>query len=456
MRRIYLTSCLGKALVVWGACCLTGCQQFHLNSPPSFQKKPSDAPQTADGNLSAAQQADIQIAMGRVNERQGDFAGAMTAYREAVKRDSRRADAYARMAILHDKQGEFREAAELYRQALKLSPGSPDIYCDMGYSLYLQRRWAESEMNLRQAIAFDGKHARAHNNLAMLLARDGRLIDALEEFRKAGNDPASAHANLGFVLSTDRRWDEARTQYELAVAADPSSQELKDRLAQLDTLVAKVGSSRDANRRKQDTRLVMASRTDVRSRAMPASPVQAGSPSRTDARSRAMPASPVQAGSPPRTVARSNAKRTRQVPADTGSATVANFETERAAHNRAVAQRQTSAASALPASIEAAEKRPVAAPGRGPSVAASRAETPRMPETGERVSVKRPRKPVPPPKPFQVPGDAHPESKQPARSERAIPPPRVRVAPPNSRETDDSAELPSITPLLSITAPKTG
>ena len=40
-------------------------------------------------------------------------------------------------------------------KALKLSPGSPDIYCDMGYSLYLQRRSAEAEMNLRQAIALD-------------------------------------------------------------------------------------------------------------------------------------------------------------------------------------------------------------------------------------------------------------------------------------------------------------
>ena len=82
----------------------------------------------------------------------------MAAYGEAVERDGSRADAYARMAVLHDKQGKFRESAELYRKALSGAPGDPDIFCDMGYSFYLQRRWAEAEMNLRQAIALNREH----------------------------------------------------------------------------------------------------------------------------------------------------------------------------------------------------------------------------------------------------------------------------------------------------------
>ena len=140
--------------------------------PPSTPAEyPSPSP-ARDGKLTTAQQADMQIAMGRVSERQGDLAAAMASYGEALKRDGSRSDAYVRMAVVHDRQGEFRESADLYRQALKLSPGSPDIYCDMGYSLYLQRRWAEAEMNLRQAIALDNKHSRAHNNLALVLAQN--------------------------------------------------------------------------------------------------------------------------------------------------------------------------------------------------------------------------------------------------------------------------------------------
>jgi hypothetical protein len=212
-----------------------------------------------EGNLTSAQQADMQIAMGRVSERQGDLAAAMASYGEAIKRDGSRSDAYVRMAVVHDRQGEFRESADLYRQALKLSPGSPEIYCDMGYSLYLQRRWAEAEMNLRQAIALDNKHLRAHNNLALVLAQNARLNDALSEFHKGGSNGASAHANLAFVLTMERRWDEARAQYQLALAADPSSTELKTRLQQLDILAAKLEPTRNKVARKQDARVMTAS-----------------------------------------------------------------------------------------------------------------------------------------------------------------------------------------------------
>jgi hypothetical protein len=177
--------------------------------------------------------------MGRVAEKQGDLEQAMAAYRAALTRDDRRADAYLRLAVLHDKQGKFRESAELYRKALVLRPGDPEIFCDMGYSYYLQRRWAESEMNLRQAIAKDPDHRRAHNNLALLLVCDNRLEDALAEFRKAGNSPAEAHMNLAFSLTMEQRWDPARTEYERALALDPTAEVAKDRLNQLNTILAK-------------------------------------------------------------------------------------------------------------------------------------------------------------------------------------------------------------------------
>src|SRR5262245_59019417 len=239
MRRIDLMRCLGMAFVASGALAVAGCQQLHLHRTEATKKAATETPEP-QSNLTAAQQADVQIAMGRVTENQGDLAGAMAAYQQALSRDQKSAEAHARMAVVHDKQGEFRESAELYRKALKLSPGNPDIYCDMGYSLYLQRRWAEAEMNLRQAIALSPNFARAHNNLAMLLARDTRVDAALTEFKKGGSDKATAHANLAFVLTTENRWEDARQQYQLALAANPSSKELKDRLDQLNALVAKL------------------------------------------------------------------------------------------------------------------------------------------------------------------------------------------------------------------------
>jgi Flp pilus assembly protein TadD len=238
MSAIRRTPCLGRALAAGAFLGLVGCHQVPsapgTQSVRGWKQEPKDG-----GSITPAQEADVQISLGRVAERQGDLEQAMAAYRTALTRDGRRADAYLRLAVLHDKQGKFRESAELYRKALDLRPGDPDIFCDMGYSHYLQRRWAESEMNLRQAIAVAPDHQRAHNNLALLLVRDNRLEDALAEFRKGGSDPARAHVNLAFALTMDQRWEPAREHYKRALALDPALQLAKDRLGQLDAMVAK-------------------------------------------------------------------------------------------------------------------------------------------------------------------------------------------------------------------------
>jgi Flp pilus assembly protein TadD len=223
---------------------LVGCHQIpsHLDTA-SFRGRGND-PSGRGGSITPAQEADVQVSMGRVAERQGNPEQAMAAYRAALTRDARRADAYLRLAVLHDQQGKFRESADLYRKALALRPGDPDIFCDMGYSFYLQRRWAESESNLRQAIAVSPDHQRAHNNLALLLVRDSRTQDALAEFRKGGSSPAQAHMNLAFALTMDQRWESARAEYERALALDPSLQVAKDRLGQLKTMLARLEKAR--------------------------------------------------------------------------------------------------------------------------------------------------------------------------------------------------------------------
>ena len=263
---------IGKVLAAGALIGLAGCQQVSsrpaATSPLGFGNEPRGAGTT----ITPAQEADVQISMGRAAEQQGDLDQAMAAYRAALDRDQRRADAYARLAVLNDKQGKFRESAELYRKALAVQPGDPDIFCDMGYSFYLQRRWAEAEMNLRQSIAINPDHQRAHNNLALLLVRDNRLDDALAEFRKGGSDPVQAHMNLAFALTIDQRWESARAEYQRALAIDPSCQLAKARLDQLNTLVAKRESPDGARR---DPSTVMTATAAPPARREPDSPTAA-------------------------------------------------------------------------------------------------------------------------------------------------------------------------------------
>jgi Tfp pilus assembly protein PilF len=173
--------------------------------------------------VTGRQAADIEIALGRSNEEEGKVEEAESAYLSALKRDPKRADAEARLAILSDKKGDAAEADKHFARALKLRPKDPEILCDQGYSLYLRRRWADSETSLRKAIALNRSLARSHNNLGLVLARRGDTEAALKEFALAGCDPADARANLGLVLALEGRLEEAKKEYRLALAAKPKS-----------------------------------------------------------------------------------------------------------------------------------------------------------------------------------------------------------------------------------------
>src|SRR4051794_3337771 len=94
-------------LLLMGVASLAGCQS--ASHPPA---RPSSI--LGDGSpmskVTPSQVADVQIAIGRAAEKRGDVDQAMTAYQEALKRDSRRADAHLRLAGLKVRQGKFPEA----------------------------------------------------------------------------------------------------------------------------------------------------------------------------------------------------------------------------------------------------------------------------------------------------------------------------------------------------------
>ncbi|MFL5245756.1 MAG: tetratricopeptide repeat protein [Gemmataceae bacterium] len=234
----------GLFLVAGSVIAFTGCQSM---SPASRTQAGATFSNDPVKPLKAGQVADIQLGLGHSLEKQGDLEQAMAAYKEALRHDPKCAEAYLRLAILHDRQGQFNESEALYRGALALKPGDTEIFCDRGYSLYLQQCWAQAEMNLRQAIALQPRHNRAHNNLGLVLAHTGRIDECLAEFRKAGCTEADAQSNLAYVLALERHWNDAREHYEYALAMDANSPQAKRGLEELISLVSKANGTRPSS-----------------------------------------------------------------------------------------------------------------------------------------------------------------------------------------------------------------
>jgi Tfp pilus assembly protein PilF len=211
------------AVAVLAVSAVSGCAQL----ASSNRLKPHSSAGLLDSGtttrVTRKQAADVQIAMARTLEESDQLAEAEAGYREALKHDSKRADAYHRLAILCDRKGDFKEAEDHYASALRLDPKNPEILCDRAYGYYLQRRWADAEAGLRQALAIEPRHPRSHNNLGLVLARQGKRQAALAEFARAGCDPSDAQTNLGLVLALEGNFKESANAYGEALALKPKS-----------------------------------------------------------------------------------------------------------------------------------------------------------------------------------------------------------------------------------------
>lgn len=197
-----------------------GCSQLHRQTPVHDSAGLLDSEPVS--KVSKRQAADVEVALGRSLEASGNLAEAESTYRDALKKNPKRADAEERLAILADQRGATKEAAQHFARALKLDPKNPEILCDLGYSYYLQRRWSDAEDYLKRAISLQPRHARSHTNLGLVLARQGDKAGALAEFARAGCDAADAQANLGLVLAMEGHFEDAKQAYGAALAAKPA------------------------------------------------------------------------------------------------------------------------------------------------------------------------------------------------------------------------------------------
>lgn len=195
--------------------------------------------------LDPAQTTDLKLSLGRVAEQQQQWAKALQVYRRVLDADPNHPEATHRMAVLYDRKGDFERSGQWFLKSLKLKPGNADLFCDLGYSLSLQGQLPQAESNLRQALAIDPDHPRAHNLLGVTLARQGRTDDALVAFRAAHCSPAEAHANLAVVLTLHGSAADAERHLLQARQLDDGDRHHRQRLDAIEQLIA-AGRQPDA------------------------------------------------------------------------------------------------------------------------------------------------------------------------------------------------------------------
>jgi Flp pilus assembly protein TadD len=112
--------------------------------------------------------------------------------------------------LMHQKR--YAEAEQDLREALRLEPADVDILNDFGMALWRQKRFTEAETSFRQAFLINPNHYKTLANLGLALQDQRRLDEAAAAYRAAlAIEPKGFEAltNMGVILSNEGKLDEA-------------------------------------------------------------------------------------------------------------------------------------------------------------------------------------------------------------------------------------------------------
>jgi Tfp pilus assembly protein PilF/uncharacterized membrane protein YhaH (DUF805 family) len=118
----------------------------------------------------------------------------------------------------------WKDTESLFRHAILVTKDNYGAYHNLGMALDRQGRVDEAISQYRAALRAKGDYALAYNNLGVDLARQGRLDEAMNQFLAALKITpryADPHNNIGTTLEKQGRFDEALEQFREALRLKP-------------------------------------------------------------------------------------------------------------------------------------------------------------------------------------------------------------------------------------------
>jgi Flp pilus assembly protein TadD len=111
-----------------------------------------------------------------------------------------------------DQLGDHDQAQAYYAAALKIAPNQPQVLSNLGLSYALSKQLPLAESTLQQAAAQPGADVRVRQNLALVLALEGKF-DAAQNVAQRDLSPVDAAENVAAIrqmIAQADPWDEIR------------------------------------------------------------------------------------------------------------------------------------------------------------------------------------------------------------------------------------------------------
>ena len=145
--------------------------------------------------------------------------------RRALEFEPDNPEAIAKMARLHRAAGRNEEALALFERYQRMVPGDFQVLAQIATTLSALGRFEEAEGYFAQALR-GVDDAVTHFNVGLLMARAGRLDEAIAAYGRAlEREPtlSDARSNLATVFARQGRLDRAVQELERALSYDPAN-----------------------------------------------------------------------------------------------------------------------------------------------------------------------------------------------------------------------------------------
>ncbi|HEX9083513.1 MAG TPA: tetratricopeptide repeat protein, partial [Gemmatimonadaceae bacterium] len=159
-------------------------------------------------------------------------------FEDAIALDPKYALAYTGLADSYALHIDYRnvptheghQKAKFYaRKAIELDDTLAEAHASLAWSLFIYDwDWAAAAREFRRAIELDPRYAPAHQWYGFMLASQRRFDEALLEVHTAQeNDPSSVSVrrSLGYCYLYARKYDQARYHLDRAIAMNPTAEE---------------------------------------------------------------------------------------------------------------------------------------------------------------------------------------------------------------------------------------
>lgn len=162
---------------------------------------------------------------------------------QAVEMTPSNAETQSLAGLVYAKRNEFEMAQEHLERALALQPGrlvALKAHTNLGVVFARQGKLNDAEAHFLQAIKADPESAKVYNSLGMIAAQKKKLPEAEFYFDKAVHiEPefAMAHYNLGNVFALQGHLLAAAQQFEKVLQLQPNYPNARERLASMQAMM---------------------------------------------------------------------------------------------------------------------------------------------------------------------------------------------------------------------------